>query len=146
MPLLGRTRGVPSQARNVAEAIARPKKPRMTKAIARISLYAQMRRIFEVFLVVAVAGTLVITAASATPRTRSCGFYSFGIGWSLRATPNVSCSKARRVFKDCFVSSPGRTSACSEGFRCGIRSNRASGVSTETCVRGRKEVVGKGGP
>jgi hypothetical protein len=107
-----------------------------------------MRRILPVLLVVAAMVTLGASPAAANgrSRTRSCGFYSFGIGWALRATPNVSCAKAKRVFKDCFVSSAGGTSACSEGFQCRIRSNRATGVSTETCVRGRKEVVGNGGP
>lgn len=105
-----------------------------------------MRRILPVLLVVAAVVTLVTVSADARSRTRSCGFYSFGIGWEIRATPNTSCSTAKRVFKDCFVSSPGQTSSCSEGFRCRIRSNQASGVSTETCLRGRKEVIGKGGP
>ena len=105
-----------------------------------------MRRVLPLSVIVACAVAVAGPPASAMSRTRSCGFYSFGIGWDLRATPNLSCARARRVFHDCFVSSPGRTSSCSDRFRCRIRGNRATGVSTETCVRGRKEVIGKGGP
>jgi hypothetical protein len=103
-----------------------------------------VRRVFAIVVITAAAA--VSSVADAAPQTRSCGFYSFGIGWHLRASPNLSCKRARRVFKDCFVSNNGQTRSCSEGFRCRIRANTVSGISTETCVRGRKEVIGKGGP
>jgi hypothetical protein len=47
---------------------------------------------------------LTLAAASDAPkssattiRTRSCGTLSIGIGWHLRANPNMRCSSARQL-------------------------------------------------
>ena len=127
------------------------KRPRFCREcghpLAGANYGSHVRRLGLASLVLAVVGLmLIVTAANARPRTRSCGFYSFGIGWDLRATPNLACARARRVFRDCAVARESQTSSCSEGFRCRIASDEATGISTERCVRGRKEVVGKGGP
>jgi ribosomal protein L34 len=91
------------------------------------------------------ATALAGAPASARPQTRSCGYLSWGIGWKLRATPDLSCPQARRVFKDCFAGS-NRPRSCREGFRCRQRTDRVTGIATETCIRGRREVVGKSNP
>ena len=55
------------------------------------------------------------------PRARSCGTLSIGIGWDLRASPNVRCSAARRVMLTYFRRFAGRTHPLLFGYRCAKR-------------------------
>jgi hypothetical protein len=99
-----------------------------------------MRRVLPLLLAMMLAVALGAATASATLHPRSCGYLQWGIGWSLRATPNLSCTRARRLFKQCSFRS------CSAGLRCSERTDQVSGVTTRTCARRKQEIIGKGGP
>ena len=58
------------------------------------------------------------------PRTRSCGTLSIGIGWDLRASPNVRCSAARQVMLTYFRRYAGRTHPLVFGYLCTNRDLR----------------------
>ena len=77
---------------------------------------ARMRRFLALLSVVAIAALVVSPVATASRHTRSCGFLTCGIGWNLRATPNLSCSRARTIFKACFVSYNGSKSRARHDF------------------------------
>ena len=69
------------------------------------SCRAHMGRLLVVHGVVAIALSAGVVARSSTDAvpTRSCGTLAKGIGWHLRASPNVRCTAARRVINTYFA-------------------------------------------
>lgn len=94
---------------------------------------------------IAVAMTLIAIAATAHA-AREAAVFSVGNRLERAGDPEPIVHAARTVFKARFVSYNGQHKTCSEGFRCTIQGNQTTGASTETCIRGRKEVIGRGGP
>jgi hypothetical protein len=87
--------------------------------------------------------------AGGPQRTRSCGIINRGYPIQARATPNVSCTQARRILPlvingstQCY-SGPARFHPCHlEGFYCTMHSGRFEN-STARCVKGRKLIIGR---
>lgn len=102
-----------------------------------------------------VAALIVIVAAtllSAIPNslgssTRACGFVSYGIGTSVRATPNVSCRTARRVINAEVHSSCAWGQTCTFlSYRCRTPRPKGNTVIRTRCVRGNRMITGVSGP
>jgi hypothetical protein len=73
---------------------------------------------------------------------RSCGRLSAGIGWHLRATPNVRCSSARRVMSVYFGRRANRrVSAVVLGYVC-TKQDLRDGEHVR-CIRGAQAVSAK---
>jgi hypothetical protein len=76
------------------------------------------------------------SSASSSVPTKSCGFQSFGKGWYLNASRNVSCDSARKNFHSYFtVGSCNRltTGTCAVG-QYGCRFNFRDDVERATCT------------
>jgi hypothetical protein len=56
-----------------------------------------IRFLFSLAIVAVVAAASVGTTVASAKTTRSCGTLAIGIGWHLRASPNVTCRAARRL-------------------------------------------------
>ena len=102
-----------------------------------------------VLLLVLLTG-LTLGAASDAPgssatafRTRSCGTLSIGIGWHLRASPNVRCLSARQLMVTYFSRRANRgTRAVVLGYHCTKRDLRdAEHIRCARAQIGDREVL-----
>ena len=90
---------------------------------------------------VGVALTLSVAPVSARLVIRSCGYLRWGDRWSMRATSNLSCSRARRLFEQCSGSG-----SCAAMFRCKQRAEPIFEITSRMCVRRDREIIGTAGP
>jgi hypothetical protein len=88
------------------------------------------------------AFTAAGVARPAQVSLRSCGTLAVGIGWHLRATPNVSCVIARRVITTYFAKG-GERRARTVALRFVCRHRYASVGEHIRCVRGTKVVAAR---
>ena len=100
-------------------------------------------RLLVVALVAAAVGVCVTSRGSAgTSPTRSCGTLAVGIGWYLRASPNVLCSSARRVIRADFSHGGNRKARVVVlGYVC--RKRDLPDAEHIRCVRGARLVTAK---
>ncbi len=105
-------------------------------------------------LLATTAAWLAVTVCALAAPTRYCGSAPHMISNSVYATPNVSCSQARRLMKEllggsraCYPSGYTPNPTCTlEGFYCSAHYHRAAGTTTGRCVKGRKLITGIAGP
>jgi hypothetical protein len=71
--------------------------------LAARSHSARVRFGLAVALLMCLAFAVAGVARPAQVRLRSCGTLAVGIGWHLRATPDVGCVFARKVIKTYFA-------------------------------------------
>jgi hypothetical protein len=106
------------------------------------SCRAHMSRLLVVVGVVAIALSAALvarTSGNAVP-TRSCGTLGKGIGWHLRASPNVRCTSARRVINTFFAHKCHGTCTV---LRYACRARYLSDAEQIRCIRPSRLVVAR---